>query len=71
MKTKSTTDIWFAAYLKMHGFVISDFDVLQGNRGRFYFVITDEEWKEFKVKFDTSETSKIKLMQIALKDLLY
>lgn len=68
---KATTDVWFASYLKLRGFAIGTFEVIERNKGRFYFIISDAEWKRMKIEFDTSETSKIKQMQGALKDLLH
>ena len=71
MQSKSSTDIWFCAFLKLHGFEVANFDILNRNKGRYYFNISDSDWKSMKLKFNSSETSKIKMYQIALKDLLH
>ena len=68
---KSTTDLWFASFLKMEGYEITKYEVLARNRGKFYFNISDNDWKELKLKCDKSVISTIKIMQISLKDLLH
>lgn len=69
--TKTTTDIWFSAFLKMKGYPVVNFDVLPKSKGRFHFNIQDEDWKKMKLEFDASDISKIKMNQIALKDMLH
>ena len=68
---KNTTDIWFASFLVHNGFNVHDYDVIQSNRGRFHFEITEAEWKDMRLKFNTSDISKFKTIQISLKDLLH
>ena len=68
---KSTSDIWFASFLKMEGYEIKDVTVVTKNKGRFTFDISEEEWIKLKIKCDKSEVSKIKAMQTSLKDLLH
>lgn len=71
MNVKVTTDIWFASYLKMKGYPVVNFDVLPKSKGRFHFNIKEEDWKKMKLDFDASDISKIKMNQIALKDMLH
>jgi hypothetical protein len=71
MKVKVTTDIWFASFLKLKEYQVINFDVLPKSKGRFYFNISDEDWKKLKLEFDASAISKIKMHQIALKDMLH
>lgn len=71
MKVKLTTDIWFASFLKLKGHKVKNFDVMTKSKGRFHFEISEEEWKKLKLEFDASDISKIKMHQIALKDMLH
>ena len=66
-----TTDIWFAAFLRLKGYEITDYNVLSRGKGKFFFDISPSDWKEMKIEFSNSIISGIKLHQIALKDLLY
>lgn len=68
---KESTDIWFCSYLKMKGHHIKDYTVISSNKGRFFFDMTEAEWKKMKLEFDSSEIGRMKLEQIALKDLLH
>ena len=55
-----TTDIWFVSFLRMNGYNIHSFDVLPKSKGRFYFEMTEEEWKKMKLEFNRSTVSDIK-----------
>ena len=68
---KSTTDLWFTTFLKMEGYEIVKYDVLERNKGKFYFNISDDDWKKLKLKCDKSVISTVKKTQISLKDLLH
>ena len=67
---RSTTDIWFSSFLRMRGHGVTNFEVFSKNKGKFFFEIPEDVWKELRLAFDSSDISKIKLHQIALKDLL-
>ena len=69
--TKSTTDIWFASFLVHNGHDVADYEITQNSRGRFFFKLNDIQWKEMRLKFNSSEISKFKTIQISLKDLLH
>lgn len=71
MELKATSDIWFASFLKLQGFEVNNYEIMSKNKGKFFFIIEDDNWKKLKLRFDKSEISKIKLHQIALRDLLY
>lgn len=71
MNVKATTDIWFSSFLRMKGYEIANFDVLPRMKGRYYFKISEDDWKKMKVEFNKSTVSEIKMQQIALKDMLY
>ena len=66
-----TTDIWFVSFLRMNGYNIHSFDVLPKSKSRFYFEMTEEEWKKMKLEFNRSTVSDIKMQLIALKDMLH
>ena len=71
MNIKATTDMWFASFMKLKGNQVVNFDVLPKSKGRFYFNVSEDEWKKLKLEFDASDISKIKMHQIALKDMLH
>ena len=68
---KTTTDLFFAAFLKKEGYALADFVVVGNRRGKFRFTISDEDYKNMKVKFINSDISKIKQIIEELKDLMY
>lgn len=68
---KSTTDLWFSAYLISQGHEVSKFDVLNRGKGKYYFNLTDEQWKDYKLKFNNSESAKLKMIMDQLKDLTF
>jgi len=70
-RLKSTTDIWFGSFLRMKGFNVKNYEVISKGRGKYFFDVEMELWKQLKLEFDSSEISKLKLHQIALKDLLH
>ena len=66
-----TRDVYFAAYLKMKGYKVVDFILIDQHRAEFKFDITKEEYKKMKLEFVTSESSKIKQCMEVLKDLIH
>ena len=66
-----TTDIWFAAFLKLNGYEIIDFEIISPGKGRFKFNISSNEWKDRKLEFLKSDISSAKQAMQELKDLLY
>ena len=66
-----TTDIWFASFLQLKGVQLLNFSILSKGRGSFDFKLTEEEWRTFRLEFNNSDISKIKQIQLSLKDLLY
>lgn len=67
----STTDIWFASFLMLHEYSVVNYDVLNGRKGKYYFNLSDDKWKEMKLLFSTSDISKAKMHHITLKDLIF
>ena len=71
MLVMKTTDIWFASYLQFKGFQLIDFEVISRGRGKYDFKISPEQWKNEKLAYSNSETSRIKTNFTGLKDLLF
>ena len=71
MTVHSTTDLFFAAFLKFKGFELKDFEVIAKGRGRYKFKISKEDYKQMKLEFIASDISKIKQNMEEIKDLLY
>jgi hypothetical protein len=68
---KETTDIWFASFLMLKGYKVQDFEVINKGRGRYSFDIDESSWKEIKLQFSSSDIAKIKMNQLALKDMVF
>jgi hypothetical protein len=68
---KETTDIWFASFLMLKGYKVQDFEVINKGRGRYSFDIDESSWKEIKLQFSFSDIAKIKMNQLALKDMVF
>lgn len=68
---KDTTDLWFATFLQLEGEKVADFVKVGPRKGRFRFNITDEKWKEYKLKYYNGVIPKIRQAQEMLKELLY
>jgi len=66
-----TTDIWFASFLQLKGVKLSNFTIIGKGKGSFDFCLTEDEWRKFRLEFNDSDISKIKQIQLSLKDLLY
>lgn len=68
---KSSTDLWFCAFLRKKGYKIISYDILARGKGRFHFSIEEGLWKELKLEFNNSELSEIKQNIEMLKDLCF
>lgn len=67
----STTDLWFAAFLKLKGIELHTFEVLSRGKGKYTFAISNEDWKKMKMDFMRHDISRLKQIMQELKDLLY
>ena len=67
---RKLTDLWFAAYLKMKGYILCDYEITGPHRARFVFDISDEDYKKERMAFFKSDISKIKQITEELKDLV-
>jgi len=68
---KTTTDVWFAAFLGHKGEKLATFEKITTGRGKFSFDIEEDAWKNYKIEFHNSLLADIKAEQGKLKDLLY
>ena len=72
MKKYETTDLWFAAWLKLNGKELVDYVPIHNNkRVQFVFNIDPKELKELRMQFLQSDISKVKQLIEELKDLAY
>lgn len=67
----STTDVWFSAFLQDKGYKLTKFDVITRGKGRYYFDISEEEWRKMKIAFNNSDLMKYKYLIESLKDLVF
>ena len=63
--------MWFASFLMSKKYKVESFDVIKKGKGRFYFDVSDEDWKELKLECSNSIIQEIKLHQITLKDMVH
>jgi hypothetical protein len=68
---KSSTDIWFTAFLVKKGFEIKDFTLIGKGKARYTLMINEEDWKKCKMEFHNSEISQYKAIFEKLKDLIH
>lgn len=68
---KTLTDLWFAAFLKLRGFKLKDFDLISRGKARFHFEISDEDYKKARIDFFKSDFSVMKQAIEELKDLTF
>ncbi len=66
-----TTDLFFAAFLKLKGYALEDFDVISKGKGKFKFKISTEDYKKMKLEFLHSDISMLKQIIEELKDLVW
>ena len=68
---KSSTDIWFCAFLMINGVPIAKYEVIGRGRVKCYFELSDEDWQSYKLKFNNGELIKFKTAVEAIKDLSF
>lgn len=68
----STTDLWFGGFIILKGYNPSNYELIgRGfSKGKFYFDISDEDWKKLNLEYDKTEHKKMKYAQESLKDLI-
>lgn len=67
--TKSTTDIWFAAFLMIKGEKLVNYTVISRGKVSCMFALSDEQWQKYKIEFNNSEFIKFKTTVEQVKDL--
>ena len=67
----TTTDLWFASFLKLKGYELSNFEIISKGKGRYIFKISVEDWKKMKMEFISNDISKLKQIMQELKDLVF
>jgi len=70
-RVKPTTDIWFGAFLKFKGYLLHDFEVIRPRRVKYFFEISDEDYKAMKLEFLAHDMSKLKQIMEELKDVSF
>lgn len=68
---KSSSDVWFVAFLMHKSCAIVKYDVIERGRVRCYFNLTDKEWQDYKLEFNNSEIIKFKSTIEQIKDLAF
>lgn len=68
---KSSTDIWFCAFLEMRGVSLEKHETIERGKVRCFFVLTDEQWNEYRKEYYNSEISKFRNRLERIKDLSF
>lgn len=68
---KSSTDIWFLAFLLSQGVKIHHYDTGQRSKVTGFFDLSEEEWKEYKILYSNSEFPTCKSYVEMVKDLAF
>lgn len=71
MNLKSSSDLWFSAFLQLKGIRVEKFEVISRGKGRYFFDLTDDQWNFYKLEFNNSDIVRYKISIEQLKDLLY
>lgn len=70
-KLKTSSDVWFIAFLMNNNVSIKTYDVFERGKVRCYFELTDEEWQKHKLSFNDSDLVKFKALIQQIKDLSF
>lgn len=69
---KSTTDLWFAAFLMLRKRIAPDsWERLDRGHIRYFYELTEEEWADYKKECITDDITDIKYVIERLKDLSF
>lgn len=68
---KASSDVWFIAFLMHSDVLIKKYDVFERGKVRCYFELNDEEWQDYKLKFNNSDLIKFKALIQQVKDLSF
>lgn len=70
-KLKTSSDVWFIAYLMNNNVSIKTYDVFERGKVRCYFDLSDIEWQGYKLSFNNSDLVKFKSLIQQIKDLSF
>lgn len=70
-KHKTSSDVWFIAYLMHNKVQIKSYDVFERGKVRCYFDLTDSDWQKYKLEFNNSDLIKFKALIQQIKDLSF
>lgn len=68
---KTSTDVWFIAFLMSLGHQIKDYTVVTRGKVQCRFDLSDEEWQKLKLEFNNSDIIKYKGLIEQIKDLAF
>lgn len=68
---KSSTDVFFSAYILSKNIKLAKYEVIDRGRVRCYFDLTEDQWKQLKIDFNNSEISDVKQYIAKIKDLAF
>lgn len=68
---KSSSDVWFTAFLLDKGEKIERYEVIARGRVKCFFKLTDQQWQDYKLDFNNSEVVKYKALIEQIKDLAF
>lgn len=71
MEKKSSTDIWFCAFLKIKGVKLESYSVISRGKVRCDYNLSNEDWQNFRLEFNNSICSEFKNAVEAVKDLSF
>lgn len=68
---RSSTDVWFCAFLMHKGHKISSYKVISRGKVSCEFKIEDAEWHKLKLEYNNSDISEYKALIEKIKDLAF
>jgi hypothetical protein len=71
MEKKSSTDIWFCAFLKIKGIKLVSYEVVGRGKVKCEYVLSAEEWQTLRIEFNNSICSEFKTAVESIKDLSF
>jgi hypothetical protein len=68
---KTSTDIWFCAFLRTYGYTIESYEVIAKGRVKCSYKIDDQTWNSLKLSFSQSDFMRYKTEVEKIKDLAW
>lgn len=66
-----TTDLWLATYLILNGEILGDYKKLGHRKVEFVFDISEDKWKDYKLRYLKSDFSRFEQDMSKLRELCY